>query len=99
LDPTPVPRADFENDIDFQFQTRMLAGMLICHCNGVSDRTVRRVIRQGARSVSDVGHACGAGTCCQGCSHQIAKIIHAEHRTHSKSAPLPMADKRGAAAP
>jgi bacterioferritin-associated ferredoxin len=92
-------RANLENDIDFQFQTRMIAGMLICQCNGVSDRTVRRVIREGARSLSDVGHACGAGTCCQGCSQRIAKIIHAERRTHCKAAPLPMADKGGAAAP
>ncbi len=73
--------------------------MLICHCNGVSERTVRRVVREGARSVSDVGHACGAGTCCQGCSHRIAKIIHSERHTHSKAAPPPMADKTGAAVP
>jgi bacterioferritin-associated ferredoxin len=77
----------------------MLAGMLICHCNGVSDRTVRRVVREGAQSVSDVGHACGAGTCCQGCSPRITKIIHAERRLHSNRATPPMADNSGTATP
>jgi bacterioferritin-associated ferredoxin len=77
----------------------MLAGMLICHCNGVSDRTVRRVVREGAQSVSDVGHACGAGTCCQGCGPRIAKIIHAEQRLHGNRATPPMADKSGTATP
>ncbi len=55
--------------------------MLVCHCVGVSDRTVRRVVREGALTVSEVGRACGAGTCCQGCSSTINRIIHIEsHR-------------------
>jgi bacterioferritin-associated ferredoxin len=58
--------------------------MLICHCNGVSDRTVRRVVREGARTVSEVGHACGAGTCCRGCSGSIGKIIRAERHQHER---------------
>ena len=35
--------------------------MLVCHCNGVSDRTIRRTVRNGARTLSQVGQACGAG--------------------------------------
>lgn len=58
--------------------------MLICHCNGVSDRTVRRVVREGARTVSEVGSACGAGTCCRGCSSSIGKIIRIESRQHTR---------------
>lgn len=55
--------------------------MLVCHCNGVSDRTVRRVVREGALTVPEVGRACGAGTCCQGCSSTINRIIKIEsHR-------------------
>ncbi len=55
--------------------------MLVCHCNGVSDRRVRRAVREGALTVSDVGRACGAGTCCQGCSSTINRIIRVEsHR-------------------
>ena len=55
--------------------------MLVCHCNGVSDRSVRRAVRQGALTVSEVGRACGAGTCCQGCNPTINRIIQIEsHR-------------------
>ncbi len=63
--------------------------MLVCHCNGVSDRTVRRVVREGALTVAEVGRTCGAGTCCQGCSSTIGRIIRAEsHRQANTAAPL-----------
>ncbi len=56
--------------------------MLVCHCNGVSDRTVRRTVREGALTVGEVGLACGAGTCCQGCSEMIGEIIQLECGHH-----------------
>ena len=58
--------------------------MLVCHCNGVSDRRVRRAIREGALTVSEVGRACGAGTCCQGCSPTINRIIQIESHRQSQ---------------
>ena len=74
------------------------AKMLICHCNGVSDRTVRRVVREGARTVSEVGSACGAGTCCRGCSSSIGKIIRIESRQHAREeAPVPVSTELAAA--
>ena len=68
--------------------------MLVCHCNGISDRAVRRAVRDGAVSTADVGHACGAGTCCGGCKDAIQKIIHAEAsqlEVASSPAPSPLA--------
>ena len=59
--------------------------MLVCHCNGVSDRTVRRVVRDGALTVSEVGRACGAGTCCEGCGPTINRIIRAESHRQAKT--------------
>jgi bacterioferritin-associated ferredoxin len=61
--------------------------MLVCHCNGVSDKTVRRAVRQGAQSVSEVGRACGAGTCCQGCGPTISRIIRHESHRQANTAP------------
>lgn len=61
--------------------------MLVCHCNGVSDRTVRRVVREGALTVSEVGRACGAGTCCQGCSSTISRIIQVESHREAQAEP------------
>ena len=59
--------------------------MLVCQCNGVSDRTVRRAVREGAATVAEVGHACGAGVCCQGCGPLIGKIIRIERRRTAKA--------------
>lgn len=52
--------------------------MLVCHCNGASDRKIRRAIRAGAATASQVGQACGAGTCCGGCVELIDELISSE---------------------
>lgn len=52
--------------------------MLVCQCNGVSDRAIRRAVRQGAQTSVDIGYACGAGACCGGCIPLIEKIIRHE---------------------
>ena len=52
--------------------------MLVCQCNGVSDRTIRRVVRSGASSVRQVARTCGAGSSCGDCALAIRKIIRAE---------------------
>ena len=47
--------------------------MILCVCQSVTDREVEAAIRNGARSLSDVSRACGAGTdcgCCQGVLEQ-----------------------------
>jgi len=52
--------------------------MLVCHCNGVSDRAIRKAIRKGARTASDVGMQTGAGTCCGGCLDAVNSILRTE---------------------
>lgn len=52
--------------------------MLVCHCNGVTDRHIRRSIREGASSTSEIARRCGAGACCGGCHEGIRKILHSE---------------------
>lgn len=93
-----------EIDIDFQFQATKIPAleeshraMIVCHCNGVSDRTIRRVAREGSASVADVGFACGAGTCCGGCIDAIRQIIHSES-SGRKDAPAPNAPAIAASA-
>jgi bacterioferritin-associated ferredoxin len=60
--------------------------MIICQCNGVSDRTIRKVIRDGASNRNDVVRACTAGRCCGGCVPAIDKIIEAEQRRVTRPA-------------
>ena len=52
--------------------------MIICQCNGVSDRTIRKVVRDGASSRNDVVRTCMAGRACGGCVPAIDQIIEAE---------------------
>ncbi|HEX5660438.1 MAG TPA: (2Fe-2S)-binding protein [Polyangiales bacterium] len=52
--------------------------MIVCHCFRVSDREIRSCVREGACSVSAVGHACDAGTGCGGCRPEIASIVEGE---------------------
>jgi bacterioferritin-associated ferredoxin len=43
----------------------------VCLCIPVSDRTVRSVIEQGARTLEEIGERCGAGTVCGGCLDEL----------------------------
>ncbi len=52
--------------------------MLVCHCNGVSDRQIRRSIREGASTTGEVASSCGAGAGCGGCQQGIQRILNAE---------------------
>jgi bacterioferritin-associated ferredoxin len=48
--------------------------MIVCMCRNVSDRTVERAIEGGARSVTAVAGATGAGTSC-GCCHGTIEVM------------------------
>ena len=52
--------------------------MIVCHCNAVSDRTIREAIRNGASSRSAVARRCGAGKFCGGCTPAIDALLTAE---------------------
>jgi len=48
--------------------------MIVCICRGASDRTVREVIDEGARSLSDL-NACGIGDQCGSCHNMLRKML------------------------
>ena len=52
--------------------------MIVCQCNGVSDRTIRRAVRGGASSCREIARTCNAGTFCGGCRPAIAELIREE---------------------
>ena len=52
--------------------------MIVCHCHGVSDRVIRRHVREGAASCALVTRACAAGGRCGGCRPVILEIIETE---------------------
>lgn len=49
--------------------------MLVCHCKAISDQDVRSHAKAGARTLREVGRACGAGRVCGGCRPVIAEIL------------------------
>lgn len=65
--------------IDFHSQLgQTLLPMLVCHCQSVSDREIRAVVRSGARTRSQVARACRAGSRCGGCAPTIDQILETE---------------------
>ena len=66
--------------------------MIVCLCQGVSDKKVRRAVAEGATSRKKVTRACGAGAGCGGCHSSIREIIdehHAASRCEDDRASLP----------
>lgn len=51
--------------------------MYVCLCRGVTDQAVADAVRDGARSLSAVGRACGAGRTCGGCRPEIRRLLAA----------------------
>jgi bacterioferritin-associated ferredoxin len=51
--------------------------MIVCHCQVVSDKTIRASIESGARTVGDVARRCGAGTGprCGACRPTIEALL------------------------
>jgi len=55
--------------------------MLVCHCHALTDRDIRRAVRNtGACSVDEVGDHCGAATGCGGCYEVVAELVSCEKR-------------------
>lgn len=49
--------------------------MYVCHCNVVSDKTIRAVIADGARDLDAVAIRCRAGDACGGCVPTIEDLL------------------------
>lgn len=61
--------------------------MIVCLCQGVSERRVRAAIAAGARTRRAVTRACGAGGVCGGCHDAIRQLIE-QQRVEPRRGPL-----------
>ena len=52
--------------------------MIVCVCRGVTDRTIRTLVREGASTLHDVALGCSAGACCGGCQETLVSILESE---------------------
>ena len=48
---------------------------LICHCEGVRDRTIVKAVQRGASTLQEVQAACGAATRCGGCEAAVRELV------------------------
>jgi bacterioferritin-associated ferredoxin len=51
--------------------------LVICHCERVNDRTIRKLIRDAEVTIDDVIATCGAGGRCGGCRASIEQLLDA----------------------
>jgi bacterioferritin-associated ferredoxin len=49
--------------------------MIVCVCEGVSDRTVKASIQSGAKSVHELGRKCGVGLDCGRCRAMLRGML------------------------
>jgi bacterioferritin-associated ferredoxin len=49
--------------------------VIVCHCEEVTQRTIKHAINDGAASVSQVSALCGAGRNCGGCIDAIEELL------------------------
>jgi bacterioferritin-associated ferredoxin len=49
--------------------------MLVCLCHPANERDIDECIRDGARSVEDIGEMCGAGTGCGACREELRERL------------------------
>ncbi|MGH9118896.1 MAG: (2Fe-2S)-binding protein [Acidimicrobiales bacterium] len=49
--------------------------MYICHCNAVTDASIRSAIDGGARTIDEVSARCRAGTGCGGCWPALFELL------------------------
>lgn len=63
--------------------------MLVCVCNGISDRDIDNALKEGASSFSDMRKSLGLGACCGQCASFAKDMISdkiAEAQTSSNYA-------------
>jgi len=66
--------------------------MIVCVCEGVSDREIRASIQQGASSVSELGHRCKVGLDCGRCRDMLRGMLG--ERAPRQATPVPSADSK-----
>ena len=63
--------------------------MIVCVCEGVSDREIRAAIQRGADSLAGLGQACRAGGDCGKCRHQLLEMLRQHGASRAERVPGP----------
>ena len=52
--------------------------MIVCVCNNISDREIRKAVDLGISTMADLHRELGVGTCCGKCVSYAREVLH-EH--------------------
>jgi bacterioferritin-associated ferredoxin len=63
--------------------------MIVCICNNVSDKKIRRAVEEGMTTMSDLRTHLDVGTCCGKC-HACAKTVLRECLEDAREAAQPL---------
>ncbi|TVQ94093.1 MAG: (2Fe-2S)-binding protein [Deltaproteobacteria bacterium] len=61
--------------------------MIVCLCEGVSDRVVQQIVDQGHQTVRAVASACGAGTRCGSCVCDLKRLLQGQQNSATPGDP------------
>lgn len=50
--------------------------MIVCHCAGVSDATIARLVESGVRTLAEITRLTGAGQCCAPCRDELRSLLY-----------------------
>jgi len=73
-----------------EMKTVIIFTMIVCLCEGLSERALLERVRSGATTVRALAHATGAGTRCGSCICDLKRIVRRERR---EAEALPLATK------
>ena len=67
--------------------------MIVCHCVGVTDCTIKRLIEGGASTLGEITRLSGAGRCCAPCRDEIATMLYSTAAApHTSPQPYDLCD-------
>ncbi|MBL8614520.1 MAG: (2Fe-2S)-binding protein [Deltaproteobacteria bacterium] len=65
--------------------------MIVCVCEGLSERQLRARIDAGCATVGELGRACGAGRSCGACAVDLHKLLQRHRADRGQANPRPAA--------
>jgi len=68
--------------------------MIVCHCFGVTDSTLKKlIVAEGANTAAAIARRTGAGSCCAPCREEISALLYSLSATaHNPPAELATTD-------
>jgi bacterioferritin-associated ferredoxin len=60
--------------------------MIVCICEGISDREIRGAIGAGCQSINAIAQRCGAGTDCGQCRGSLREMLSRQKPNHQMKA-------------